>query len=177
MNLLPPHAKEVLSQTIRARFLLTGSLIIGGAALIGILALIPALYVAGLPQAELSREQAQVSSTSESTQAKTDRESITHARTLLVELAALSQSKKSASDTIAGIYALRPSGVIISNVVYAAGKVGTIALSGNAPNRDVINAYRTALSESGHFDSVSVPVAALVGALEGRFTITLTGAF
>ena len=37
--------------------------------------------------------------------------------------------------------------------------------------------YRDALSGSGRFVDVAVPVAALVGTQEGKFTITLSGSF
>ena len=177
MNLLPPTSRQSLASSIRARFLITGAVIFGFAACVSILALLPAWFFAHAPQAELAARAEQSSTNPEISQASADRDSIQHTRTLLNELATLTLAKRSTSDTIAGVYVLRPPGVKVEDIVYSAGKVGTITISGTASNRDVINAYRASLSQSGRFDNVSVLVAALVGALEGRFTITLTGAF
>ena len=177
MNLLPGDTKQALANMIRSRFLLTGSIVLTLAALLSMLALVPALLFAHAPQAALFAAESDETKVSEGNQMKIDRESVQHTRALLTELSALGQLKRSLSDTIALVSTLRPSGVVLGTIVYSSGKVSTLTVSGSAPNRDVINAYRTSLSQSGRFDTVSVPVAALVGALEGRFTITLTGAF
>ncbi len=60
---------------------------------------------------------------------------------------------------------------------YQSGEQGQIVIAGTASAREPVNDFRSALMATGLFDGVSVPVAALVGALEGNFSMTLTGKF
>jgi hypothetical protein len=135
------------------------------------LALAPALFMVAAP------EQAGLQQPEVAEQEAAHREAISHTRAMLAELAPLAKERRSFHEALTTALAAQPDGVEISNVAYRSGDIGTIVLTGTASGRENVNAYREALSNSGAFESVSVPVAALVGALAGNFTITLSGAF
>jgi hypothetical protein len=67
--------------------------------------------------------------------------------------------------------------VSLESISYNAGEEGELSIVGSAQGRELVNDYRAALVREGFFTNVSVPVAALVGASEGNFRMTLTGAF
>jgi hypothetical protein len=98
-------------------------------------------------------------------------------RALLAVVAPFAEERVSPQALIARVYELRPDGVSVETIKYQSGETGQIVITGNASAREPVNDYRTAITETGLFEGVSVPVAALVGALEGNFTMTLTGKF
>ena len=53
----------------------------------------------------------------------------------------------------------------------------TIVVEGLSQSREAINEYRAELSNDARFQSVSVPIGALAGIEDGRFTVTLMGTF
>lgn len=73
--------------------------------------------------------------------------------------------------------ALRPSGIRVLRIAYERVEGGgRLTLSGDG-TRDTITGYRDALTRSGKFTGVSVPVGALVPAEGGAFTIVVSGHF
>ncbi len=68
--------------------------------------------------------------------------------------------------------AARPQGVTVDRIRYESGKPSQLVLSGYAP-RYAVNHFRTALTDTGKFTSVSVPVGALVGTDDSGFSVTM----
>ncbi len=167
-NLLPNEAKiEVWSDT-RSRILVgVGLSFFAGAVLAGA-ALAPSFLIMHGIQVKTSDEKADP--TADQTQAILD------AQALLSQISAV-ESTTSPAKIAAQAIAARPRGVTLTHVVYNAGTPATLMLVGNAPRREDVNAYRTALSADPRFSSVSVPINALVGTENGDFTLTITGSF
>lgn len=174
-NVLPQSRLQELSREARAKFMLTGSLVLATAAVAGIVALAPAFFVVYFSRAANSGELNAALDTE--TQRREDQQAAARTRVLLQEVSMLEKRETPASEAIAAAYALKPSGVTVGGVAYTKGDSGTITLVGVAKSRDEVSLYRDALSKDKRFATVSVPVSALVGALEGTFTITLTGRF
>ena len=115
-------------------------------------------------------------------QAKEDQQGINdlaRARALLTEVSAVISATSSPSKAIAQAAALRLHGITLNRFAYqisqTPAQATTMSVSGAGSSRDVINKYRDALSRSGKFPMVSIPVNAIVGASEGGgFTATLT---
>lgn len=175
-NVLPHDELVRMARSARAKFILTGALVCAGAAFAGIVALSPAFFVVYFARVA-SPEGSGAVATEQEMQRKADQEAAGRIRVLLQEIASATTKHMSASDAIAGAYTLRPAGITIGGVAYTAGTPGTITLVGSAKTREDVSAFRDALARDARFEHVSVPVAALVGALEGNFTITLTGKF
>ncbi|MBI5456264.1 PilN domain-containing protein [Candidatus Kaiserbacteria bacterium] len=173
-NLLPPEDTKQLVRTAKAKFLYTGSFVIAAAAIAGIVALSPSFFLAYFSKADSGAETVP---SGEEAQRRQDQEASSRVRALLAEISSVTEEKMPISEAIESAYVLRPPGVTIGAVAYAGGKPGTITLAGSAKSRENVSAFRDALAKSGSFENVSVPVGALVGALEGGFTITLTGNF
>jgi hypothetical protein len=170
-NVLPSSDMQAVLRAARARFLLTGGIAFALAGIGSCLVLIPALFMAAAPE-EGALQQPEVAQ-----QEAAHREAIFHTRAMLAELAPLATERRSFHEALTTALAAQPEGVEIASVAYRSGSAGTIVLTGTASGRENVNAYREALSDTGAFETVSVPVAALVGALAGNFTITLSGAF
>lgn len=167
-NVLPPEKKKILAARLRARFIFTTAVVLCAGALVAALALVPAfvsvrIALSSLPESE-------VSETARDDQAKGAR-----AAALVAALGPISHATSSAPvESVTAALALKPAGMSISGVRYSKGK---IELSGVAANRAAVSVFRDALEADARFTTVAVPVAALVGTQEGRFTITLSGAF
>lgn len=82
----------------------------------------------------------------------------------------------------------RPQGIHITDISYTHSDVkatkqgmradaGTLLLSGRVDTRDAVQVYASSLRESKIFSTVSVPISVLAGTEDGRFSITLMGAF
>jgi len=171
-NVLPSNDMQAVLRTARARFLLVGGIAFACAGFGSCLALIPALFMVAAPEDGVPQrpEVAQ--------QEVAHREAISHTRAMLAELAPLAKERRSFHEALTTALTAQPDEVEIASVAYRSSDTGgVIVLTGTASGRESVNAYREALSDSGAFESVSVPVAALVGALAGNFTITLSGAF
>jgi hypothetical protein len=167
-NVLPIPAQKSLWAMHRARFLIILSLVMIGLAVLAYVALIPsfvALEANSLTEEELS---AQSSTAAESLKAMTKSQALLTA--VLPVIAATSSPVRAMEKALS----LKPKGAVVNRIRYV-GTSKTIQLGGTA-NRDVLTAYRTALEADGTFKTVSVPVAALVGA-SGQFSITLGGTF
>lgn len=175
-NVLPSEAREHMMRIMRARFILTGSLVVAGTACIAILAILPAFLSVYVPDSYVDPASTGAASDSE-VQVKLDREAIARTKVLLTELAPLARDTASASAVISAVYNLRPSGITIDRISYRPGAPGTMSITGTTVNRESVSAYREKLARDGRFENVTVPVAALVGTLAGSFTITLSGTF
>jgi hypothetical protein len=163
-------------KVVRARFLLTGALVFSVAAVIAILALTPAFLTTTLPRETLSSVLS--SSQDRVKQEEEDRTVTTRTRALLATLAPFTQKKTPVHTVVARVLELSPDEVSIESISYRAGESeGELSIVGTAEGREFVNDYRSALVGEGFFTNVSVPVAALVGASEGNFRMTLTGAF
>lgn len=167
-NVLPIKEKKRVLRSLRSRFVVTAAIVLMVGALIASAALVPAIIsvlsaMSGLPS------DAELSETARDDQTK-------HARALALVTAlnpvVLATTTPSASVTAA--LSVRPKGVSVTSVSYSKGK---ILISGSSSNRQAVNDYREALEADPRFTSVTVPVAALVGTQEGRFTMTLAGQF
>ena len=156
------------------RFLLTGSLVFSAAATAAIPKLMPAYFAAVLPRMSLSGPQLD---NEQRVQEESDREIASRTRSLLAALMPFSEEQPAIYERIAKANSLRPSGVTIERITYQRGETGEITIAGIAQSREHVNAYREALEGEPLFERVSVPVAALVGASEGNFTVSLYGKF
>ena len=169
-NLIPiEHQKE--SHTVRrARFVIVASLFATVLALVAFAALIPSYLVArsGLPVASANQNKTRESSN--------DRAQIAETTSLAHLLSPFVVSTTTPSDVILAALAKRPAGITIDNISYTAdpsGQIGKLVFSGAAKSSDLISSYRNALTADTRFTSVSVPVDALIGSKDGRFTMTL----
>lgn len=138
-------------------------------ALVASLALVPAFISMQVGKATLQKKQNDLSEAAREDQAKQ-----TRTLALLSVLTPLTAATSSPSALLSFALGLKPNGISITSVAYTKKE---IVLSGVSNNRLAVNDFRDALQNSGRFASVAIPVSALVGAQEGRFTVTLTGAF
>ena len=167
-NVLPEDEKKKLYRKVKARFLFAGALTLLTGAVVSSLALTPAFIQVHLAQASIEASQ------NAARGARDDQAKIIRAQKYVSALQPIAAATSSPSEIAAGALGLKPSGISIVGVNYTKKK---LEISGVSKNRDAVNAYREALEKSNTFTKVSVPVSALVGAQEGRFTITLSGTF
>lgn len=161
-----PHARTILVRRMRARFVIVLGFTLSAAALVAILALLPAFIVTSIARAGLAAP-ASVEAPEEQAEA---------ARALaLIQTLTPFATTTTPSTTLLEALEVRPSGVRVTSVRYSAGAPASLILSGTSARREGVNEYRDALLVDNRFGTVSVPVAALVGTQEGRFSITLTG--
>ena len=171
-NVLPQGEKIIVQSGMRARFLLTGSLVITGAACVAILSILPALISVRIARASLE------SSVQESQGSlKEERAAALRAQNLITALGPLVQATSSPIEALSVVLAQKPVGISLTTITYSGGAKGTLVLSGTSDGRDAVNAFRDALGKTGRFSNVAIPVAALVGTQGGRFTVTLSGVF
>src|SRR3989338_759494 len=171
-NILPRDAMKDVRAFYRARVVLAGSLLAIACGAIALLALVPAYAICNEEQGQGEAVQAAPSPASSA-----DREEIARAQVLLRELKPIASSTPSVLEFVEAILAPRPAGVAIQSVRLARGAPGTLVVTGTAPSRAAISAYRAALSDDPRFESVSVPIGNLTGAKNDRFTVTITGHF
>jgi len=167
-NVLPFEEKKRLSRRMFARFIFVLSLTLILGAVIASLALLPAILQVRIAQEALTSPENEVARTARDDQAKGARAQILMDALSPIVLA----TSTPATEALDAALALKPASVSISNISYGP---GSIQLSGVSNNRQAVNAFRDALEKDSHFKTVAVPVAALVGTQDGRFTMTLTG--
>ena len=173
-NLLPPPAKENIRQMDTARFIMLGSFALIAAALIACVSILPSYILLKVQEAEES--DAAAAQSSEVASVKTD---LTKSQALVTQFTPLATSSPFLA-TFESILTNRSRGLQLKELSYTRATKGTngeIILDGVSASRDDINAFRVALDADSRFSNVSVPVSALAGAQDGRFTITLNGAF
>lgn len=163
-NVLPNSRTAV--RRLRARFAIVLGLTLAACALVALLALLPAFLSISIARAGLSSE----------TGGEAPVEQAEAARTLaLIQTLNAFVATSSPSLTLEAALAIRPQGVSVNSVRYSGGASASLVLSGVSSRREGVNQYRDALLADGRFGKVSVPVAALVGTQEGRFSMTLSG--
>jgi hypothetical protein len=160
-----PGAHTILARRTRARFIIVIGLTLSAVALVAILALLPAFISISIARAGLASDAA----------AAAPAEQAEAARTLaLTQTLETFVATTSPSTTFIDALALQPQGVSVTSVRYSAGAAASLILSGTSEGREGVSAYRDALVSDGGFGKVSVPVAALAGTQQGRFSITLS---
>lgn len=169
-NLLPIPERKRVWALYRARFLIVLALILMALALLAGLALVPsyiALEIVAPPPSDAAPTH---------TANAPDPAGLARAQTIMRVLLPALSATSSPSSLIATVLAAKPTGVTITQVTYSTLSGSSLTLSGSG-TRDKVSAYRDALAGDPQFTSVSIPVSALVGSGEGRFSLTLTGAF
>jgi energy-coupling factor transporter transmembrane protein EcfT len=169
-NVIPREGLSKMQKRNTARFLLIGALMIGGAAVIAILAILPAYVSVRVARAALDSTNQGVGTES----LGEDQAAAVRTQGLITNLSPIANATTSPVDALMTALAQKPAGISITTFTYTSG-TKTLLLTGTSQQREAVNAFRDALEASGRFGSVAVPVAALVGAQEGRFTVTLGG--
>lgn len=155
----------------RSRFVMVTGLALLGIALFAAASLIPS-YVA----VEAAGGEEEVVSP-EVTAEREIAFSLEYAQGLVRELKPTLLATSSPLDVVGSALSMRPAGVKVTRIMYVAGDgEGRITFIGSAP-REQVSAYRDALTKSGLFSGVAVPVGALVGSEGGGFSIVMIGAF
>jgi Tfp pilus assembly protein PilN len=169
-NVIPREGLSKMQKRNSARFLLLGSFIFATAAVIAILAILPAYVSVRIARAAVD------SAMQDSTSAGmgTEQAAAVRTQTLITNLTPIANATSSPTDTLSVALSLRPAGISITTITYTGGSKSSILLTGTSERREAVTAFRDALQASGRFSNVAVPVAALVGTQEGRFTITLS---
>jgi Tfp pilus assembly protein PilN len=169
-NVIPPEEINVVRRKISARFILVASGAIAIGALIAILALMPAYLSVRVARASID------SAINQAAAGNLSAEQTAAVRTqgLITTLKPLASATSSPSDALLRALALKPPGVSITSITYSGGK-SSVVLSGTSARREAVDEFRRALEASARFTTVSVPVSAIVGTQEGRFSITLGG--
>lgn len=170
-NVLPPEARLTMMRRARARFVLVGALVLLSCAVVALLSLLPAFVSISVARSSLSEE------SSEERTAREDQTAIARAQTLVQVLNPLAGATTSPVAVLNEVLTRRPAGLSVTSITYTGGSTDTFLLSGTSARRDAVGTYRDALRASGKFNEVAVPVGALVGAQDGRFSITLSGSF
>lgn len=168
-NVLPPHAQKEVWILYRSRIvLMTGCtlLVLAAAALLSLIPSYVALYIAAPPVVESGVV----------AEEKADAIEVERAQLLMQELSPILSATSSAVAALEAILAAKPTNIRIMRITYQSHEEGQIMLGGSG-TREAVSTYKEALTKSGAFSSVSVPVGALVSSAEGGFTIVLTGDF
>jgi len=169
-NVLPTEHKKKETGRLWTRFLLVGAVMLAGGAVVATLAILPAFISVRIARAGIETSEA-------ARLASGDQSAAARAQVLLGILGSIAAATSSPSGVLAGALSLKPANISVNTIIYTGGGQGKIVLSGVAGRREAVSEYRDALSGSGRFVDVAVPVAALVGTQEGKFTITLSGSF
>ena len=175
-NVLPKEALQAEWNKFRNRAVLVGALVLLGTAALSALTLLPAHVALEVEKTIAAGDSAAESAAPSGAdqQAKSERSDVARARALLDGITPVVSATSSPTEVISAALAVRPSGVRIERITLVSGDKRTITIDGVSRGREDINQYKEALSKSGRFKSVSVPVGALVGAEGGKFTITLS---
>jgi hypothetical protein len=168
-NVIPREGLSKIRKRNSARFILVASGMIAAAALLAILAIMPA-YVS----IRVARAAAEAGVHEAGEAASEDQDEAIRTQRLILTLTPIANATTSPISALSAALAEKPAGLSITSISYASDK-STILLAGTATRREAVSALRDTLEATKRFSSVTVPVAALVGAQEGRFTITLTG--
>ena len=171
-NVLPPDEKKAADTRVRGRFILVAALMLLLSASISVLAMLPSFVTLHAANTALEESAQKIEKAT-----KDDKDIATQAQVLSRALLPLASATTSPNEALAAALSLKPAGISIVTITYLTGAQGSLVLSGDAVNREAVNQYRDALSNSHMFTRVFIPVGALVGAQEGRVTITLNGAF
>lgn len=170
-NVIPPEEMTIVRRTITSRFVFVGSAIIATGACIAILALMPAYLSVRVARASVDT----VISNAAAGNLSDDQTAAVRTQGLIATLKPIASATSSPSDGLSRALSVKPTGVSITSITYKSGAKSSLVLSGVSTRREGVDEFRRALEGSARFSSVSVPVSALVGTQEGRFSITLSG--
>lgn len=172
-NLLPEHAEESVVRANLARLGVGVGFVLLAAAGAAALSLVPSYITL---RAETNVLKASMLALKDPAgNDETGRDEIARARAEAASVASMGEAK--VVPAIETIVEKRPQGVHIKTVVFVRGAQNTIVVSGIAPSREAIAAFRDALKNDPRFTSVSVPLDELAGGVDGSFHITLGGVF
>lgn len=166
-NVLPLSEKKNQIRRFRLRFLAVGGAVLALSGVVASLSLLPALISIRIAESSVTRAAAEASASIQEEQAQALR-----AQNLIDATMPLATATSSPMDILFFVLGEKPAGVSVTGMTVTP---EIITLTGNSGSRVALNAYRDTLNASGRFGSVVVPVAALVGAQDGRFSITLSG--
>lgn len=169
-NVLPQDGQKKIWTMYRSRFVLVTSIMLLALAAFAAAALIPTAVavISTESAAEMSQDDAIENEAALA---------IDYAQALIQELGPRLSATSSPLETVIFALQARPGGVRVNRINYVAGEEEyRITFLGSAVREDV-SAYRDALTRSGRFSGVAVPVGALVGANDGNFSIVMTGQF
>ena len=177
-NLLPKERLELVWDDYRNRLILTGALVLLGAAIFAGNAFLPAYVALKVGESEQEKQNAiSILQSDPNPQSRVERADILRSQTILSHIAPIVFATSSLMGILNSALELRPNGVTVSHINIVSGKGGSVIINGEASGRDEINRYRDSLSKDARFEGVSIPVDSLVGSEGGAFTITLTGNF
>lgn len=170
-NVLPPERKRIEQSLVKARFVRTFGWVVFVGALVALIALAPSYISVRMARTAL---ESALSEPESSEAAKADALTASAAQNILSAVKPVITATSSPSSALSSALRVKPDGISIRGMAYTK---GMLTLSGTGESREIINAYRDALDQDPIFTSVVIPVAALVGAQEGKLTITLRGEF
>lgn len=165
-NVLPAEGRLNVKRMYTARLLVTASIALFGCACIAFLALLPSYVTLHMGQQPMDA----------GTAAKigdADRAEIQKAQNYLSALQQVASATTTASELVAKLLAQQPAGIHIDQISFEAGDPRVLSITGRADATEKIDAYRKALTALSIFKNVSVPVGDLVGAQDGRFSMTI----
>lgn len=169
-NLITRETTGRESALYRGRILSTLSVCALATAVLVSLALVPAYIILQLVPAP--------DATQESLKKSADGSVLSKTQSLLAGIAPVMSTSSVAAMTGRAL-SEKPADVIVTSIAYtndSKNKKSSLVLSGSAPRSSAV-AYRDALIATKLFDTVSVPVAVLVGSESGSFSVLLTGSF
>ena len=170
-NVLPPQEKKNRERDVDARFITVGAGVVAAGALIAMLALLPAFISIHIARSALAPEENRAAAS------KDDQTKASRAQAMTAALSPLVAATSSPTSALSAALFLRPSGISITSIAYTKGEPSKIILTGTSKSREAINRFRDVLEKDSHFTGIAIPVSALVGTQEGKFTATLTGSF
>jgi len=165
-NLLPINEQKKIWRMYRARFLIAAAYALLAVSFLALCSLVPSYLILALStEPDESR--------ASSTELVDDPTAMARAQILVDAISPLIRATTTPTQIIEAAISARPKSVLVSKITYAPGQ---LVLSGIAP-REAIDVFRTELGKNLSFTAVSVPVSALVGRDENRFSITISGNF
>lgn len=170
-NVIPPEEIIVLRRKTNARFIYVAGIVIAVGAIVAILAIMPAYISVRVARASVDTTMGEAAAGNLSS----DQATAVRTQSLIAALKPIASATSSPTDALSRALSVKPAGVSITTITYGGGAKSTVILSGTSARREGVDEFRRALEESGRFSSVSVPVSAIVGTQEGRFSITLSG--
>lgn len=169
-NLLPLTRVRHIRFFYLTRFVKVFGLLLAGAAVCALLSLAPALWVFTVE----SRIGTEVPNSFDAATRQKDRLMLISGSGYIDILSPIVSATTTPSEAIAHALALRPHGIVVDHIAYTQ---GTITLGGSTLEPALLDRYRLMLLADPLFPKVAVPVDALVGASNGRFTLTISRSF
>lgn len=176
-NLLPLQYEKIQKKRARARAVLISSQVALGCALVAALALFPLYVTLRAERTGIEERTAIVKELQKGGQLNADRAEMARIRAVIDAVPQLKMAQGKIGEALQAALTKLPASISVDTVSYKPGEKGQLILSGVAQKREDIAAYRDILRATPLFTDVSVPVSALAGAEEGRFSVTIIGTF